>query len=253
MLAKHLKTHLLNDVQPQSPKSFITSIRDSRISEYQCTIASCVFDTVLYSSSESKNLNVVLPESIRRAVAKRQAEFLAGRFTAKRALFHSGLTSQDADIPIGKNRCPVWPANAIGSISHSSSRAICAVLPKRKGAYQLIGIDVECLLSEEVCSEVGDSILTESEKQVFIDSEFPTTTSTTLAFSAKESLFKALYPHVNLYFGFEKASVVAIDKIKNEIYLDLCETLLASLRLKESTIKCHYSIGQRELMTMVVS
>ncbi|SUI55146.1 Uncharacterised protein [Serratia marcescens] len=47
----------------------------------------------------------------------------------------------------------------------------------------------------------------------------------TLTFSAKESLFKALYPQVRCYFDFLDARMVAVDTQRQTFVLALLKTL----------------------------
>ena len=47
----------------------------------------------------------------------------------------------------------------------------------------------------------------------------------TLTFSAKESLFKALYPQVRCYFDFLDARMVAVDMQRQTFVLALLKTL----------------------------
>lgn len=61
--------------------------------------------------------------------------------------------------------------------------------------YHAVGIDIETLLDACAAREVLPLIGPVAAKDPL---------SRTLAFSAKESLFKALYPHVG-YFGFDAA------------------------------------------------
>ena len=51
-----------------------------------------------------------------------------------------------------------------------------------------------------------------------------------LIFSAKESLFKALYPSVRVYFDFYSAKITAICCITNSFTLTLLEDLTPELR-----------------------
>lgn len=44
----------------------------------------------------------------------------------------------------------------------------------------------------------------------------------TLVFSAKESVFKALYPHIRTYLEFSDSVLTGIDVAKGKAYLTLC-------------------------------
>ena len=52
----------------------------------------------------------------------------------------------------------------------------------------------------------------------------------TLVFSAKESLFKCLYPRVQEFFGFAAARVIALDRVRHTLVIQLEQTLTPHLR-----------------------
>jgi len=136
------------------------------------------------------------------AGTKRKAEHLAGRIAAFSALREIGLTH----IPdIGDNRQPLWPAGWHGSISHCGSTAIAVVSQKP------VGIDIEEIFSESVCDEVAAEITIPAERETLTASGLPFPLALTLAFSAKESLFKAFSTIATPLPGFHSAEIVATD------------------------------------------
>lgn len=138
------------------------------------------------------------------ASAKRKAEHLAGRIAAVQALQPFGITT----VPgIGVNGEPLWPTGFAGSISHSGTQAL-ALAVRRDNA--LVGIDCEALIAEKEAVEIQDGIINEQEKRVLLGAGYPFALALTLVFSAKESLFKALFPRVSAYMGFDSACVTAI-------------------------------------------
>ena len=52
----------------------------------------------------------------------------------------------------------------------------------------------------------------------------------TIIFSAKESLFKCLYPEVKKYFDFKAARMIEVDFSTKTFQLELTETLTPFLR-----------------------
>ncbi|MGE8498831.1 MAG: 4'-phosphopantetheinyl transferase family protein [Pseudomonas sp.] len=152
-----------------------------------------------------------------RGVAKRQAEYLAGRLCAREALRRvSGL----AVVPsIGADRAPQWPAGLCGSITHGTGWAAAVVAPD--SAWRSLGLDVEQRLPVERADRLSTEILTPEEWrriQHLPDDERAWRVS--LTFSLKESLFKALYPLTLQRFYFHDAEL-----------LDLQEDSRATLRL----------------------
>jgi len=145
------------------------------------------------------------PASIQRSVAKRQAEFLAGRLCARAAL--QQLASLDCIPAIGEDRAPVWPAQICGSITHSTGRAAAIVAYKEH--WRGLGMDLENLLSAERAERLAGEILTAPELQrMAAGPRDQLALLVTLTFSVKESLFKALYPIVQQRFYFEHAEML---------------------------------------------
>lgn len=141
-----------------------------------------------------------------RAVAKRRAEYLAGRFAALTALRKLGI-----DQAPGRNEdgSPRWPLAVVGSITHGAGRAWCAVAESTSA--RALGIDVERTMNEDVRIELARRICTDTELAL-LSSELPLPPQErlTLAFSAKESLYKCLYPLVGRFMDFHAAEVVAV-------------------------------------------
>lgn len=145
------------------------------------------------------------PTTIQRSVAKRQAEFLAGRICARAAL--QQLEGLNVVPAIGDDRAPVWPAHISGSITHSTGRA--AAIVARKSHWRGLGMDLENLLDPERAERLAGEILTPAELQRMAAGRHDQLALlVTLTFSVKESLFKALYPIVQQRFYFEHAEVL---------------------------------------------
>ena len=133
---------------------------------------------------------------------KRKADHLAGRLAAAYAL-------NERTIPgIGPSGEPLWPDGISGSITHSGTQAMAVVVRERQA---LIGIDCEAILPENEAREIKDGIIDVQEEPVLSRSGYPFALALTLVFSAKESLFKALFPRVQAYMGFDSARVTTLD------------------------------------------
>jgi 4'-phosphopantetheinyl transferase EntD len=82
--------------------------------------------------------------SLGAADAARIREFESGRAYAKRALAMLGI--DDADLPIGPDRSPVWPSGVVGSISHVRcgryGMYAAAAVARTEVAFA-VGIDLE--------------------------------------------------------------------------------------------------------------
>ncbi len=141
----------------------------------------------------------VLPEeapAIARAIPKRQTEFAAGRRAARRALDDLGL--QNVSIPQGPNRSPVWPKGVVGSLSHDDGLAVATVARSDK----VLRLGVDLAEASDFPDHLRGQILHTPAEHAQSGLE------ARITFSAKECVFKAFYPDVSAYFGFDAVTVV---------------------------------------------
>ena len=142
------------------------------------------------------------------AVNKRKAEHLAGRIAANQALSFYGI---NGSIPgIGLHREPCWPPGFTGSITHNGNVALATVIAENPLQRTGIGIDYEEIIEPNVAQEIYSGIIDSAEKELINASPFSFNYALTLVFSAKESLFKALFYHVGRYFDFLAVSLSEI-------------------------------------------
>jgi enterobactin synthetase component D len=66
-----------------------------------------------------------------------------------------------------------------------------------------LGVDIEEKIDPKICSDIQSQVASPAEFEVLSGLDF--CTQMTLIFSAKESLYKALYPQVRTFFGFDAA------------------------------------------------
>lgn len=163
------------------------------------------FDPSRLAADDFQRGAITPPASIQRSVAKRQAEFLAGRVCARAALLQ--LEGLDCIPGMGEDRAPIWPAHISGSITHTTGRA--AAIVAHKAQWSGLGMDLENLLDTERAARLAGEILTPAELQrMAAGPREQHALWVTLTFSVKESLFKALYPIVQQRFYFEHAEVL---------------------------------------------
>ncbi|NJM32156.1 MAG: 4'-phosphopantetheinyl transferase superfamily protein [Limnobacter sp.] len=153
---------------------------------------------------------------------------MAGRICARLALEKLGQCASE-QVWQGQDRCPVWPAGYCGSISHTNNLAIACVA--RSEGFRSVGIDVERIVAPQLAESVAALVLLDSDKGFAPDFDF--NTFLTIVFSAKEALFKAIYPEVGYVFGFEEAAVLRISKevVTLEIQRDLSDVWLAKTQV----------------------
>jgi len=209
-------------------------------------LAKCCFDKHLYFSSLFAEFNIYKPDFIDNCILKRQAEFLAGRYMAKLALVHSGCDI--LQVKTDKHRAPVWPKNRRGSISHTDHLAIAAISQK---SLKFLGVDIENIFSITLAQKLACNIHTPQEAGFLTDSGIPSNLATCLIFSAKESLFKATYPHIGHYFGLNNAKVYDLDTAKYILTLELDHSLSEKNNIK-TYYACHYKIYDTYIMTLII-
>ena len=140
---------------------------------------------------------------VARAVVARKREFATGRACARRALADLGFSPRS--VPAGSAGEPCWPSGVVGSITHCEGYRACAVASN--SSFLAIGIDAE--RNRPVTDRVLAAVASEKEMTMVcrldrLDGEI---SWTALLFSAKEAVFKALFPLTRRRFGFAAAEV----------------------------------------------
>lgn len=172
-----------------------------------------------------------LPVAVAGSVAKRQAEFIAGRNCARAALLELAGPHQQT-IGIGPMRAPVWPEGFVGSIAHADGIAI-AVLARDCDANAL-GVDIELMLDNEAALDLAKQIALPQELSDAVKVFGEPGLALTAIFCAKEALFKCLARGVGRYFDFLDAQ------------LTVCTADALSLRLR-TDLGSGYPVGQSYL------
>ncbi|MFV8783527.1 4'-phosphopantetheinyl transferase family protein [Microbulbifer sp. SA54] len=188
----------------ETSSQFIHQHYDLPLEGFSGTARLLAFSQEHYDDGLFAHFGITFPSQLARAVRKRRAEFLAGRRCAQQLLLSRGVsTAVSGHIASGEDRCPVWPQGIHGAISHSDDLAICAL-----SAYP-VGVDYEPLIAPASADNVRALIMTPGETRRGPPAPLTDNQWLTLVFSAKESLFKALYPLVRQYFDFQDAEVRA--------------------------------------------
>lgn len=135
---------------------------------------------------------------IARAVPKRRLEYAAGRQLARHLL---GDMGQGIDALLSDaDRVPCWPASVVGSITHC--RSLCAVAVAPRTASAGVGLDVEP--AAPMKPELLPLILREAERERLPDWPAPwRELAGILTFSAKEALYKSIYPAHRVFLDFQ--------------------------------------------------
>jgi 4'-phosphopantetheinyl transferase EntD len=134
-----------------------------------------------------------------RAAQRRREHFTLGRAAARDAL--AELAVQPAAIGRGPGGEPMWPDGIVGTISHSGHLAIAIVA--KQSDYAGLGMDVE-QLSPGLSAKATRLVCTPAELAWLA---MGPATWRTMLFSAKEAVFKALFPIERVWLGFGDAEL----------------------------------------------
>ncbi|AHM73332.2 4'-phosphopantetheinyl transferase family protein [Yersinia hibernica] len=219
-------------------------------------LAKCDFDVNVYRDELFTVYGIAFPGSLQKAVAKRRAEYLAGRFVARQVL--NMLEVRDYSLLNGIDRAPCWPTGLIGSISHNTQRALCGaqiIAPANElldvsRRLHGIGLDIESLIAVERADNLWPGILSEEEYYCFQDGPLPFNQLLTLAFSAKESLFKAVYPQLGRYFDFLEAKLLSYSLDTGRFELQLLRELSEDFPAGRCFTGC-FTLNNHDIQTFI--
>ncbi|EJV7098500.1 TPA: 4'-phosphopantetheinyl transferase [Escherichia coli] len=212
----------------------------------EISVCLVVFDKSYYRDTLFTQFSLPFPNILESAVTKRRAEYLAGRYAAGQLLKKVGCNGA---VATGTDRAPIWPTGWQGSISHTDTWAI-AILTQYYPNISL-GVDIETF-RPELIREISTSFATDDELDVLTASDIPFETTLLIYFSAKESLFKALYPLVHHKFDFETSKLCEIDSYNQSFTMELTKKLASNL-CTGYRITGHYMISQDSVTTMIVA
>lgn len=145
---------------------------------------------------------VLLPSessTVSRFVEGRRREYATVRTCARKALAalgHPGAAR--TAILSGPNREPLWPQGYVGSLSHS--RHVCCAVVARRYFTPSIGIDVECAV--DMNSSLIEAICSPAEMKTASRLGMSPSQFAALAFSGKESFYKAYFPLTRQFLDF---------------------------------------------------
>ncbi|QND61557.1 4'-phosphopantetheinyl transferase family protein [Mesorhizobium huakuii] len=201
------------------------------------------FDHESYTDDLFNLLALHCPASLSAAVSMRRAEFLAGRAMAYAALRALGQAA--AEIPIGPGGAPLWPPSSAGSITHTRGHCACFAIA---GGNWRVGVDVEALASGDALDAILNMTTNEDERaliarQVVLAPDW----LASLVFSAKETLFKALYPVARRFFGFDCAELRTTPR-NGQLRLHLTQTICPEL-IEGQHYDIRFSIAAGHVLT----
>lgn len=180
-----------------------------------------------------------LPPSLNQAAEVRKNDFIAGRICAFKASAKLGVSL--LALPIAEDRGPLWPHQLSGSISHSKKMAISCVA--RREEFFSLGIDAEEIISEQI--DVAQQIASCNELSLVKDK-----LALTILFSAKEALYKAIYPLVKKYIDFKEVELTQIDFTQNTFSLRAVSKNLQDLGFDH--FEGQFQIKDKTVITLII-
>jgi 4'-phosphopantetheinyl transferase EntD len=155
----------------------------------------------------SADARSILPPALGHATRNRQREFLAGRWCAKHALQYLGASS--THVAMAEDRAPIWPDGVVGSITHSGDFVAAAVAWAADVAA--LGIDSERIIDAAAASDVADICMVDETNLFKAGHGRSFCEFCTFVFSAKESVFKCLFPPTRKFLEFSDVRIMSID------------------------------------------
>jgi 4'-phosphopantetheinyl transferase EntD len=172
--------------------------------------ASLAEQGIFFKGTDQKHpVSVLFPEErslISSCIERRKDEFSSSRWCAREVLSEMGRNP--VALMNGPDGEPVWPEGICGSISHTEG-AYCAAAAFSGRKFISLGIDVE-RLDRPVSRPALEYIGNDDELEWLRTSETKNTSGLLekLVFSAKESIFKALFLIVKQRFSFDAVSLL---------------------------------------------
>ncbi|AGT09193.1 4'-phosphopantetheinyl transferase family protein [Paracoccus aminophilus] len=165
------------------------------------------YDVGAFSEAMASALDLPLPSVLRQTAVSRKSDYTAGRYCARVAMSRfSDEAGRPYAVPPGPaEAAPHWPRGLVGSISHARGRAVSLIASASQ--FRSIGVDIDRVMEPEQARKIEAEICP-TELHALPRVPAIRALHVTAIFSAKESLFKCLYPLVNQMFWFDAASVV---------------------------------------------
>lgn len=154
--------------------------------------------------------HVATPPDLVDAVPVRRLHFRAGRHCALVALERLSPGLPRGPIERADSGAPVWPSDVVGSITHTHGFVSAAV--GLASQVQGVGIDSEQIVSSERARAVTTRVAWSSELAHARQAGMDRLQALTLVFSAKESIFKCLYPLTGVRFYYHDARIERVDR-----------------------------------------
>jgi enterobactin synthetase component D len=199
-----------SELTAESPRLLIPALpaqpNPHRLSQLVCYHSLHSIDAAfaLPLSPESRSR---LPRALRHATQKRQREFLAGRRCAEEAVQCLGAGS--THVAMAEDRAPIWPDGVVGSITHTGDFAAAAVAWAANIAA--LGIDSEQIIDPATARDIADICMVDETTLFRVAHGRSFCEFCTFVFSAKEAVFKCLFPITRKLLEFSDVRITSFD------------------------------------------
>jgi enterobactin synthetase component D len=188
-----------------------------------------------------------LPQALRHATQKRQREFLAGRRCSERALQCLGAGS--THVALAQDRAPIWPAGVVGSITHTDHFAAAAVAWAADIAG--LGIDSERIIDPVAACDIADICMVDEATLFKPDDGRSFCDFCTFVFSAKEAVFKCLFPLTRKFLEFSEVRITSLNWNRGYFAWMTVSEYIGTGRLSHADGFVHTSVELSSLTTTV--
>ena len=110
---------------------------------------------------------------------------------------------------MAEDRAPIWPDDVVGSITHTGGFAAAAVAWAADIAA--LGIDSEQIIDPAMTADIADICMVDEATLFKAAHGRSFCEFCTLVFSAKESVFKCLFPLTRKFLEFSDVRITSID------------------------------------------
>jgi enterobactin synthetase component D len=151
-----------------------------------------------------------LPSQIQSAGQQRRREYTTGRLLLHALSERLGVSSS-FPMATDSDGLPILPPGLVGSLSHTSKYAFALVLPAALGNC---GCDIETILSDTLLHDTEPEILTARDRQALkiTAGALSPNLAATLVFSAKESIYKGVFPVLRSFLDYTAFELEFMDQ-----------------------------------------
>ncbi|ENM5740051.1 4'-phosphopantetheinyl transferase superfamily protein [Vibrio mimicus] len=236
-------TYINKSIEENLGEGFINSVSISSV-DRQALLVLCTFELKAFHEGLYDYFAIPYPHDIQNSVVKRKAEFLAGRVCAAIGWRRLGVEIPTRLLVSRSKRVPYWGKGLIGSISHSDTKAVFFGSSSEK--LQSVGVDTQEVLPYEDALLICDRVIDKEELCLINSFGLTLSGAVSIAFSVKESIYKAVSPISKEYFDFLETKIEYIDKDFVKV------KIVKEFKMKNLTSKCFkvaYTLKEQHILS----